>query len=78
MGERSLNRTVEIPCPTCPTWSYFIQDKLTISIYLSLDKYEICIKLKKIVFNILINHYEFTCHIEKSVDPDQVASEEAS
>ena len=35
-------------------------------------------KVKKIVFNILINHYEFTCRIEKSVDPDQVASEEAS
>ena len=37
-------RTVEIPCPTCPTWSHFIQDKLKISIYLSLDKYK-CIKL---------------------------------
>ena len=31
---------VEIPCPTCPTWSHFIQDKLKISIYLSLDKYK--------------------------------------
>ena len=40
-------RAVEIPCPTCPTWSHFIQDKLTISIYLSLDKYKICIKLIK-------------------------------
>ena len=37
-------RAVEIPCPTCPTWSHFIQDKLKISIYLSLDKYK-CIKL---------------------------------
>ena len=34
-----LNRAVEMPCPTCPTWSHFIQDKLKISIYLSLDKY---------------------------------------
>ena len=25
-----------------------------------------------------MNHYEFTCCIENSVDPDQVASEEAS
>ena len=33
-------RAVEIPCPTCPTWSHFIQDKLKISIYLSLDKYK--------------------------------------
>ena len=33
---------------------------------------------KKYVFNILINHYEFTYCTEKSVDPDQVASEEAS
>ena len=36
-------------------------------------------KVNKIfVFNILINHYEFTCCIENSVDPDQVASDEAS
>ena len=39
-----IARAVEIPCPTCPTWSHFIQDKLKISIYLSLDKYK-CIKL---------------------------------
>ena len=31
-----------------------------------------------IVFHILINYYEFTCCIENSVDPDQLASEEAS
>ena len=30
------------------------------------------------VFHILINHYEFTCCIENSVDPDQLASAEAS
>ena len=70
------SRAVEIPCPTCPTWSHFIQDKLKISIYLSLDKYKICIKLIKfcIVFHILINYYEFRCCIENSVDPDQLAS----
>ena len=39
-------RAVEIPCLTCPTWSHFIQDKLKIVIYLSLDKYK-CIKLIK-------------------------------
>ena len=33
---------------------------------------------KNFVFNILINYYEFTCRIESSVDPDQLASEEAS
>ena len=33
---------------------------------------------KKYVLNILINYYEFTCCIENSVDPDQVASGEAS
>ena len=27
----SLSRAAEITCPTCPTWSHFIQDKLTIS-----------------------------------------------
>ena len=36
---------MQIPCSTCPTWSHFIQDKLKISIYLSLDKCKICIKL---------------------------------
>ena len=65
---------MEIPYPTCPTWSRFIQDKLKISIYLSLDKCKICIKF----INYLINYYEFTCCIENSVDPDQLASEEAS
>ena len=34
---------MEMPCPT---WSHFSQDKLKISIYLSLDKYK-CIKLIK-------------------------------
>ena len=42
--DKPETRAVEIPCPTCPTWSHFIQDKLKISIYLSLDKYK-CIKL---------------------------------
>ena len=41
---------VEIPCPTCPTWSHFIQDKLKISIYLSLDKCKICYKVNKILY----------------------------
>ena len=31
-----------------------------------------------IVFHILINYYEFTGCVENSVDPDQLASEEAS
>ena len=36
-------------------------------------------KVNKIfVFHILINYYEFTCFIENSVDPDQLASSEAS
>ena len=53
---------------------HFIQDKLKISIYLSLDKY----KCMYIVNKILINYFEFTCCIENSVDPDQLASLEAS
>ena len=40
-------RAVEIPCLTCPTWTHFIQDKLKISIYLSLDKCKTCRKLIK-------------------------------
>ena len=77
-GKISLNRAVEIPCPTCPTWSHFIQDKLKFSIYLSLTSANFVIKLIKFVFHILINYYEFTCCIENSVDPDQLASLEAS
>ena len=65
---------MEIPYPTCPTWSHFIQDKLKIAIYLSLDKCKICRKLINFVFHILINYYEFTWCIENSVDPDQLAS----
>ena len=46
----SKDRAVEIPCPTCPTWSHFIQDKLKISIYLSLDKSKIYYKVNKILY----------------------------
>ena len=46
-------RAVEISCMTCPTWSNFIQDKLKISIYLSLDKYK-CIKLIKFCISVFI------------------------
>ena len=35
------SKAAEIPCPTCPTRSHFIQDKSKISIYLSLDKYNV-------------------------------------
>ena len=41
---------MEIPCPTCPTWSNFIQDKLKISIYLCLDKCKICYQVNKILY----------------------------
>ena len=33
---------------------------------------------KKFVFHIFITYYEITCCIENSVDPDQLASLEAS
>ena len=45
---------------------------------LVMDKCKICIKLINFVFHILINFYEFTCCIENSVYPDQLASLEAS
>ena len=41
---------MEILCPTCRTWSHFIQDKLKILIYLSLDKCKICYKVNKILY----------------------------
>ena len=58
-------------------WSHFIQDKCKKK-YLSWDKY----KENKCnsVFYILISYFELTmsCCMEYSVDPDQLASEEAS
>ena len=45
-----LHRAVEIPCPTCPTWSHFIQDKLKISIYLSSNKCKFFYKVNKILY----------------------------
>ena len=59
---------MEIPCPT---WPHFIQDKLKISIYLSLGKYNS-------IFHIMINYYKLTPCIENSGDPDQLASSGAS
>ena len=76
-----IYRGVEIPCQTCPTWSQFIQDKLEISFYLSWDKYKES-KYNSVV-HILIHYpvyryHELTCCRENSVDPDQLASSEAS
>ena len=70
------DRAVEIPCPTCPTWSHFTHDKLKISIYFSLDKCKICIKLLKFCISYFIMSSQ--CCIENSVYPDQLASLEAS
>ena len=55
-----------------PDWSHFIQDKLKISIYVSLDKYK-CIKLIQFCIS-YFDYYELTSCIENSVDPDQLAS----
>ena len=57
---------VEIPCPTCLTWSHLIQDKSEIYIYLSLDKY------KGSQYNFAFHNYELNCCMENSVDPDQL------
>ena len=48
------SRAVEIPCPTCSTWSHFIQDKLKISIYLSLDKYKCISSILYFIFSLFI------------------------
>ena len=55
-----------------PTWSHFIQDELEIYIYLSLEYNS--------VFHVLItsHSYRLTFRNENSMDPDQLASEEAS
>ena len=53
---RAGKKITEIPGPTCPTRSHFIQDKLKIPIYLSLDKYKG--SQYNSVFHILINYYQ--------------------
>ena len=68
-------RAVEIPFPTCPTWSHFIQDKLEISIYLSWDKFKENYFFLYFIFH---NYDKLTCCLENSVDPDQLASEEVN
>ena len=46
---------------------------------LVLGQVQNCIKLINFCIHILINYlYEFTCCIENSVNPDQLASSEAS
>ena len=70
---KTLVRAVEIPCPTCPTWSHFIQDKLKIYIYLSLDKYK-CIKLIQFCIS-YFDYYELTAYIGNGVDPDQLPAD---
>ena len=67
--------------PDLSDWYIFIQDKLKHSIHsLVLGQVQIneVNTILFILFHILINYYEFTCCIENSVDPDQLAFEEAS
>ena len=64
---------VEISCPTCPTGSHFIQDILEIS--MSWDKYKVQMQF---CISYLIKYFELACCLEDSVDPDQLASAEAS
>ena len=63
---------VEISLPHCPTWSHFIKDKLKISIYLSLKK------VNTILYFIFYSYDELTCYVKNGVNPDQLASKEAS
>ena len=72
-------RTVEIPCPTCPL-VHFHSGQVE-NFYLLVLKQVQMNKVNTIlyiVFHILINYYEFTCYIKNSVDPDQLASKNAS
>ena len=54
------------------------QDKLEISIYLSWDQYKeiLCISVCHIGLHVI--NFKLACCLENSVDPDQLASEEAS
>ena len=55
-------RAVEIPCPTCLTWSHSIQDMLEFSIYLywevnsTLDQY------------FKLDYFKLVCCLENSAD----------
>ena len=62
---------MEIPCLACPTLSHFIQNKSKISTYCPGTSLK---KVNTILFN---NYDQFKCG-ENSVDPDQLASSEAS
>ena len=70
-----LCKGVEIPL-TCPTWFYFIQDKS--------ENYVTCpgTSLKKVssmlffIFDNIIMNFQY--YVKNSVDPDQLASSEAS
>ena len=66
---------MEIPCPACPTWSHFIQDKLEISIYFVLGQ---VFKFIQFGTSNWINHFKHAWCLENSADPDQLASSEAS
>ena len=60
----------EILCLSFLTWSHFIQDKLGISILLVLGQVRIN---QRFCFS-----YELAYSVENSVDPDKLASSEAS
>ena len=66
--------------PDLTDWYIFIQDKLKNFYLLVLGQVQMnqANTILFIVFQILIKYYEFICCIENIVDPDQVASEEAS
>ena len=54
--------------------AHFILDKLEIPIYLSLDKF----KANTILYFIFDDYYKLVLCLENSMDPDQLASSEAS
>ena len=68
---------MEIPCPTCRTWSDFIQDKLEIS---STCPETSINKVNSILYFELDQLFfiKLACCLENSVDPDQLASSKAS
>ena len=72
-----LDRALETPRPTCPTWSHFIQGKVEISIYLSWDKLKESQYNSRLYF-IFDKYDETTCCEDSSVDPDWLASSKAS
>ena len=72
----SSSRAVEVPWWTCPTGTFSFRTSCKFLFTCPWTSTNELSEYNSVrVFHILINYYEFTCCIENSVYPDQLASE---